>query len=613
MRIERVQIEEGFLDGLDVSFAPGLNVIIGERGTGKTSLIELVRFCLGARGYTPGSVKRSLDHARSILGSGQVTVTLSQGGRKILVTRTASDESPRASAPYVRPIIFSQTEIETVGLQAKGRIRLLDSFGGNQKQIVARESEAASKVRSLTAEVETLRRELDELARQVEEIPELEKQIEQIIPQERRLANVSAKAKEKKDQLDAISGDIARSAVTVGAIKRFHQSVSKWQSSLSKVSSASPASEYWPTGAGADLIAKYRAGVDRAKDYLHQALQELNNVTLEASSHLQSSLDDKVRIEDRARQLRKEVETLQEGAGALTRKGQQLRERKAQLKLLENVMKERRKDLILLLSQRNGALDQLDSTREQRFIVRDSVATQLTETLGPRIRVKIARAGQFDVFAAAISDALRGSGLRYNELSSILAENISPRELLEAADTNDYKLVAEATGITKDRAARALGHLRECDLGALATAAVEDTVALQLLDGAEYKGIAELSTGQRCTVVLPLVLRHTASALVVDQPEDHIDNAFITDTLIAAVLAREPNSQIIFSTHNANIPVLGDAEQVVQLGSDGRRGYPLLASNLNDPHVVNAITTVMEGGADAFNRRATFYKRYESP
>ena len=59
MYIERVQIEEGFLDGLDVSFTRGLNVIIGERGTGKTSLIELVRFCLDVQGYTRESTKRS--------------------------------------------------------------------------------------------------------------------------------------------------------------------------------------------------------------------------------------------------------------------------------------------------------------------------------------------------------------------------------------------------------------------------------------------------------------------------------------------------------------------------------------------------------------------------
>ena len=110
MHIERVQIEEGFLDGLDVSFSRGLNVVIGERGTGKTSLIELVRFCLGVDGYTSESTKRSRDHALSVLGSGQVTITLSDGDRQVLVTRTGGDDSPRASDPFVRPIILSQTE-----------------------------------------------------------------------------------------------------------------------------------------------------------------------------------------------------------------------------------------------------------------------------------------------------------------------------------------------------------------------------------------------------------------------------------------------------------------------------------------------------------------------
>jgi hypothetical protein len=56
--------------------------------------------------------------------------------------------------------------------------------------------------------------------------------------------------------------------------------------------------------------------------------------------------------------------------------------------------------------------------------------------------------------------------------------------------------------------------------------------------------------------------------------------------------------------------VLGSADRVVQLGSDGKRGFPVLASDLNDPSVVDAITTVMEGGAEAFKRRASFYSKH---
>ena len=62
MHIERVQIEDRFLDGFNVLFTRGLTVVIGERGTGKTSLIELMRFCFGVQGFTPESTKRKRVH-----------------------------------------------------------------------------------------------------------------------------------------------------------------------------------------------------------------------------------------------------------------------------------------------------------------------------------------------------------------------------------------------------------------------------------------------------------------------------------------------------------------------------------------------------------------------
>ena len=613
MRIDRIQIEEGFLDGLDVSFVPGLNVIIGARGTGKTSLIELGRFCLGVPSYTRESGRRSLDHALSVLGSGQVTVTLSDGEREVLVSRTATEDSPRASGPFVLPIVFSQTEIETVGLREEGRIRLLDTFVNDLNDSTARESDARSEVRSLTAEAEAHRREIDELAGLVREIPSLDEQIADHMPQEQEVAKVSADAREEKRQLDLIVAEIAARAVGVDAIERFHRSVLAWHSSLARLSSAPPVLEAWPESAGSDPLARCRVGVERAKQHLGEALRELQNALSGAESHSRASQEAKLKVEGRARQSRKQVESLQEGAGAIARKGQRLRERRAQLESLNKMLAERRKAIKAPLVRRDAALERLDSIRENRFSRRNAAAKELSQTLGPRIRATVSRSGQFEAFAAAIADALRGSGLRYNELSSTLAESVSPRELLEAVDANDFDLISDAAGITKARAARVLDRLRESDLGALATVTVEDTVRLQLLDGTDYKSIADLSTGQRCTVILPLVLRHTERVLIVDQPEDHIDNAFIADTLITSVLARQVDGQMIFSTHNANIPVLGNADRVIQLGSDGRRGYPVQVSNLDDPAVVKAITTLMEGGAEAFKRRAAFYGRHGAP
>ena len=83
--IEQVQIEDGFLDGLDVQFAAGLNVLIGARGTGKTSLIELIRFALGAPAFTEDAARRGKQQALSVLQGGQVTVVLRDGQDRFVV------------------------------------------------------------------------------------------------------------------------------------------------------------------------------------------------------------------------------------------------------------------------------------------------------------------------------------------------------------------------------------------------------------------------------------------------------------------------------------------------------------------------------------------------
>jgi hypothetical protein len=252
-------------------------------------------------------------------------------------------------------------------------------------------------------------------------------------------------------------------------------------------------------------------------------------------------------------------------------------------------------------------LDQLERLREQRFGQRRDVAGTLSKNLAPFIRVTVERAGIFDNYARVVADALRGSGVRYTELAMLIAQSMSPRELLEAAESGDFESLADLAGIAKERAARVLAHLRDHALAEIGTCLVEDDVRLELLDGDDFKDVTALSTGQRCTVVLPLVLQHRERVVVVDQPEDHIDNAFIAGTLIKAIRRRADGSQTLFSTHNANIPVLGEADRVIQLSSDGHRGFVVVNAPLEANDAVEAITTVMEGGLEAFNVRAKFY------
>lgn len=606
MHISRIQIEEGFLGSLDVELKPGLNAIIGARGTGKTSLIELIRFGLGASGYTPESNKRSREHALSVLGTGQVTLTLIDDARTVTVSRTALDDSPRSSGPFQTPIVFSQTEIESVGLQATGRLKLLDSFAPSRRRNDDLETACIAEVQSISAELVAARGELEELDRQLAESESIDAQIQALNPMELKLSDLSAAAAGKKRQLDQLSDKLSKTAVAATRAERMRASISKWHMQLAAAIMSAPTDELAESETD-ERMRRASQMVSEVKDSAKKAVQQLVSIK-EVLDNLMADLNaNRLVDESNARELRKEVEALQVGAGQVVSAGQKLRERKAQLEALRSIAEAKRRHTKDMVSRRTASLDRLEEVRHGRFEARAAAADMLNRSLGPRIRVNVSEAGQTEIYASAIADLLKGSGLRYNDLSVQIAEAISPRDLVELAESNDVDQLASDASIAKDRAERVLSQVRMSNVGALATVLIEDRVDLKLLDGKDYKDIADLSTGQRCTVVLPIVLQHSERVLVIDQPEDHIDNAFITETVIRAIHAREGEGQLLVSTHNANIPVLGNAEFVLQLGSDGRRGFALNAGALSDPRIVEAITSIMEGGLEAFRKRAAFY------
>src|SRR5438445_2963802 len=99
---------------------------------------------------------------------------------------------------------------------------------------------------------------------------------------------------------------------------------------------------------------------------------------------------------------------------------------------------------------------------------------------------------------------------------------------------------------------------------ALNTAAEGESDVWQTLD--------QLSTGQKATAVLLLLLLESNAPLVVDQPEDDLVNRFITDGVVPKMREEKRRRQFVFATHNANIPVLGDAELIAGLSAAGEAG-----------------------------------------
>lgn len=606
MHIERIQVEEGFLNGLDVYLTPGLNVIIGARGTGKTSVIELIRFCLDAQAHTQEVNRRSREHALSILGSGQVTITMATDDHKIFVTRTADDDSPRATAVYEKPIVFSQTEIETIGLEPIGRLRLIDSFAGSLADNKSQEKQISANIVSLTSTITSLNKEIEEFEKNTSDIPRIAQELVGIARKEEEVSKTSVALNEATRYLQELMQDLSSKTANESLLEQAKSIVAGWNRDIQKLCELSLPNYFIEN----ELLGNYKERLELVRDYLGKAQNETYEIWHQIQLKKEEINKARLEIESQTRDKRKVVEDLRTGAGEIMRQGQALREKMAKLNSIVQILKEKKEYLAAVISKRNVELDRLDEIRIRRHDVRRSVIARLNESLRPSIRIDLLKNGQQAAFQGAISDLLRGSGLKYNDIVQSIAGLISPRVLLEAIDRFDVDLVADVTSMSRDRAARVLAHLKGTNFSNIGAIEVEDDVTMQLLDGVDYKDIGELSTGQRCTVILPLLLLHASQVLVVDQPEDHIDNAFIAGTLIKSISNRTRDSQFIFATHNPNIPVLGDADNVVHMGSDGKNGFVLNAGPLQDMSIIEAISTVMEGGAEAFSRRHSFYNAY---
>jgi chromosome segregation protein len=123
--------------------------------------------------------------------------------------------------------------------------------------------------------------------------------------------------------------------------------------------------------------------------------------------------------------------------------------------------------------------------------------------------------------------------------------------------------------------------------------------------------IQDLSLGQRATALLQLLMSlEDHPIFLLDQPEDDLDNETIFRHVVEPLLERKSHSQFIIATHNPNIPVLGDAEIVHACHEQDKGRYDHTSGSLDSSATRDAIVSIMEGGAQAFEQRQKIYSQW---
>ncbi|NNA50290.1 TrlF family AAA-like ATPase [Pseudomonas lactis] len=117
-----------------------------------------------------------------------------------------------------------------------------------------------------------------------------------------------------------------------------------------------------------------------------------------------------------------------------------------------------------------------------------------------------------------------------------------------------------------------------------------------------------LSLGQQQSVLLALILSSDSKRpLIIDQPEDNLDSEFIFQTFVPVLRRAKERRQVIIVTHNANIAVLGDAEQLIVFKSNSEQSKIVARGSIDDPEAREAACKILEGAREAFTRRAKIY------
>ncbi len=618
-RLKSISIIGGFLDGLQLDLSDGLNCLIGARGTGKTTVLELVRYALDALPPANDTERQRIETLmKANLGDGTIELTIeTREGLTYKVIRSWQEDPAVVTADgsatgislrcggngVFRADIYSQNEIERIADQALSQLSLIDNFEPAQiAEITAELRTYTSRLATNATTLMPLQDQIDALNSEIAGLPGIEDKIKALGPIKGQNAEPVTKAQQAKSMRQ-------RETQAMEGLWQFLQEYDQQMADLN--GQVVSRTTQW---LARDLLAGPNGqAMTGIKRMLLDGGVEIDGLLQQARSRLakmQSELGDAGTTlgDTHAQQQAAYQELLKHDA---TLRGQAAE--RSNLERMKNdlLAKQRQRDALIekqatMQRDRTQLLQRLSELRDSRYAVRMAIAQRINTALLPAIRVTIEQSGHLGQYRALLEQALAGVRVQRGVVALRIVERVMPAELVALIRRGDVAGLAQRAGLNDEQARKVVDALKNTDLlFALETVELADRPRIELKDGEGYKDSAALSTGQKCTTILPILLLDSDTPLLVDQPEDNLDNRFVCESVVEGIRKVKARRQLVFVTHNPNIPVLADAERVFVLESDGVHARKATEGDVDGCR--NAIVNLLEGGENAFKRRQERY------
>lgn len=625
--IESLKITGGYLDGLQIDFSEHLNAIIGGRGTGKSTLVECIRYCLQLKPIGEDAQKQHDGIVKENLGKSKARVEIvirssRMHGKRFTIARrygescSVKDESGNISTfipsdllPKIE--IYGQNEIHEIAKKKSSQRYLLNRFLDVEKH------DGEKRIQEILGKLAENRKKLLEALENVASIEDEVARLPKLVEQLGQFKTLGLEEKLKIVPLLETEKRLQKRAIEEG------QNLDK---AFGSIRDCLPDTVFLSDSATAQLphaesFRKLRNVLDGLRTDAESLLNQWQEKYLDERNKI-SSLGDELKVliqmeEESLEKSFKELPALEGKSGReigiefqnLLREIERIRPKQTLIENRKNVLTE-------LNRQRKTILDELSSLRSERSAQFEKTLKNLNKRLSGKLKLAVKPEAE----RQPVIDFLLGCRLE-NVAEGRLAwirdaDDFSPAKLAEyirqGSSVLQTSTITDGWNVTST-IANALVRLSPEQIMQLEELELPDVISIELNtahDGQDnFKPLDKLSTGQQCTAILHLLLLQNVDPLLMDQPEDNLDNAFIADRIVTELRSAKIGRQFIFATHNANIPVFGDAEWIgVFEVREGQAYMPVESQGAIDvTQVRDKAADILEGGRTAFNQRKAKY------
>jgi energy-coupling factor transporter ATP-binding protein EcfA2 len=645
-------------DPLVVTFNPGFNAVIGGRGSGKSALLEYLRFGLARTERDLGrGGGREDDLIDDTLGGGFVEVIIEREGVKETWHRELEHDQ----------ITITQQDgniLELTLVDARRRFRGRAFF---QKQLSTTTHEEASATDQITgiaaAEALDRRREIDESIQNAQRLVtttlqqlvahwqvrlERAQAIARVADLQTRIAAIAARLKEEgvsPEHLTIIADAprFARGKSYLGQVNaRINAERQRIQQGMTNVL-AVPMEQFSDISTFpelAELAAQVETSRSQILARLDAALGELQPLMIAYGQALTTFIDKETAFNV----AHAEAVSLQTTHRSLLEENNRLTTELAAAAQRESDLAAQDRTTAEAITQFGEARATLKALIAERFSVLGKAAEQVAQKSSELLKARPKHDPTPEAYVRSLSGLMERSYVQdvdakcsawvtdmivadpddawnaiCNNILAAYEAKIMAGRPPEAPDSIATALIDFLFGgktVSDKQVGRIYQNLNDANVGAVVSAVPNDYIVMTYVDDGRNIEFAKASPGQQASALLELLLRQSAGTLIIDQPEDDLDNRVIMK-IVELIRTSKNKRQLIFSTHNPNIVVNGDADKVIALKSseaavrpaeDAPRVQLLDDGAIETKAVRDAITHIMEGGQAAFDLRSRKYR-----